>query len=349
MMDEKILELLRKDPSTFLSGEELSQRLHVSRTAIWKRMKHLRFLGYEIEASTRSGYRLTRSPDLLTPFEVKPYLRTRWLGKEIHYFPSLNSTNTKAYELALKGAEEGELVIAESQEKGKGRLGRSWFSPPNLNLYLSVILRPPIPPHQAPLITLMAAVATAEAIRNYPGLRPMIKWPNDILLKGRKVAGLLNEIQSEMDRVHFVILGIGVNLNVEEKMFPKEIRSIATSVKKEMGQAISRKMFLAFLLQELEKWYTLFLKQGGRSAILKAWRKWAQIKGKQVRMTSFGETITGRAIDVDSEGALIIETRYGERKRVVAGDIEYKNKAPISKPLPMSGRKEFRRGRPSPK
>jgi BirA family biotin operon repressor/biotin-[acetyl-CoA-carboxylase] ligase len=325
MMDDEILKLLRKHPSTFLSGEELSRRLKVSRTAVWKRIRHLRSLGYKIEASTRSGYRLIQSPDILAPAEIKPLLKTKWLGKTVHYFRALDSTNSKAYELANQGAEEGEVVIAESQKKGKGRLGRNWFSPPFSNLYLSVILRPKIPPPQAPLITLMAAVATAEAIEKTSGLQPLIKWPNDILLNGRKMAGLLNEIKSETDRIHFVILGIGVNLNIDEKMFPKEIRSVATSMKREMGQGVSRKIFLASLLQELEKWYTVFLRQG-EGVILKSWRERAKIKGRQVKMTSFGETITGRAIDVDSDGALIIETKRGERKRVVAGDIEYSRK-----------------------
>jgi len=322
MMEEEILQLLREDPSGFISGEEIGRRLKVSRTAVWKRMTHLRSLGYEVEASTRSGYRLIQSPDLLTPAEVKPFLKTKWMGKKIHYFPSLDSTNSKAYELATRGAEEGEVVIAESQEKGRGRLGRNWFSPPSLNLYLSVILRPKIPPHQAPLITLMAAVATAGAIEKCSGLRPLIKWPNDILLRGGKVAGLLNEIQSETDRIHFVILGIGVNLNLDEKAFPKEIRSVATSMKQEMGQAISRKEFLSSLLQQLEEWYAIYLKEGG-DVILNAWREQARIKGKPVKVTSFGETISGIAVDIDSDGALILRMENGKRKRVVAGDVEY--------------------------
>jgi len=142
MMDEEILKLLRQNSSAFLSGEEISRRLKVTRTAVWKRIRHLRSLGYDIEASTRSGYRLVRSPDLLTPSEIKPLLKTKWIGKAIHYFHSIDSTNSKAYELALLGAEEGEAVIAELQSKGRGRLGREWFSPPFSNLYLSVILRP---------------------------------------------------------------------------------------------------------------------------------------------------------------------------------------------------------------
>lgn len=323
-MDEEILRLLREHPSAFLSGEEISRRLKVTRTAVWKRMKRLRTLGYEIEASTRSGYRLVRSPDLLTPSEINPLLTTKWIGKTIHYFHTIDSTNSKAYQLALGGAGEGEGVIAESQKKGRGRLGRHWFSPPFLNLYLSVILRPKIPPHQASLITLMAAVATADAIQKYSGLLPLIKWPNDILLGDRKVAGLLNEIHSEIDRIHFVILGIGVNLNMDEKMFSREIREVATSLKREMGQTISRKAFLQSLLGELERWYTIFLKEGG-ATVLEAWRERANIKGKRVKVTSFGETLIGVAVDVDSDGALILKMKDGEQKRIVAGDVEYKS------------------------
>ena len=323
MRDEEILRLLRERSSDFLSGEEMSHLLKVSRTAIWKRVKHLRTLGYEIEASTHKGYRLVRSPDLLTPSEVSPLLKTKWIGRTIHYFHAIDSTNSKAYELALAGAEEGEVVIAESQEKGRGRLGRKWFSPPFLNLYLSVILRPKIPPHQASLITLMAAVATADAVQKLSKLSPSIKWPNDILLEGRKVAGLLNEIHSEMDRIHFVILGIGVNLNMGAKMFSKEIQEVATSLKKEMGQVISRKAFLQALLLELEMWYEIFLKEGALP-VLKAWRDRAQIEGRSVKVTSLGETLSGIAVDIDSDGALILEMGDGEQKRIVAGDVEYR-------------------------
>ncbi len=299
--------------------------MKVSRTAVWKRVERLRATGYEIDGSTRSGYRLIQSPDLLTPSEIKPILQTKWMGKRIHHFQTIDSTNSKAYQLALDGAGEGELVISESQEKGRGRLGRQWFSPPSLNLYLSVILRPKIPPHQAPLITLMAAVATADAIHKFSGLLPRIKWPNDILLRDRKVAGLLNEIHSEMDRVHFVILGIGVNLNTDEKKFSKEIRSVATSLKIEMGETVSRKAFLQSLLVELEKWYSIFSEEGS-AVVLNAWRDRADIKGREVKVTSFGETVVGTAIDMDCDGALILETGDGKQKRVVAGDIEYKEK-----------------------
>ncbi len=319
---EKILKLLKKSQSHPISGQEIAHLLGVSRTSVWKRIRDLQSLGYEIEASTRSGYRLIRSPDLLLPFEIKLNLQTRWMGRRIHYFQRIESTNSKAYELALKGAKEGEIVIAESQKRGRGRLGRKWYSPPFLNLYLSVILRPNIPPHQASLLTLMAAVATAEAIEKYSGLNPLIKWPNDILLRNRKVAGLLNEIRSEGDRIDFIILGIGINLNMAEKQLPREIRRLATSLKIEKGESVSRKEFLQLLLKALEEWYEIFLKEGGER-VLKVWREKSKIKGRTIRVTSFGQSLTGRAVDVDSEGALILRLRKGERRRIVAGDIEY--------------------------
>lgn len=321
-VEEKILRLLKESKPRPISGQEIAHLLGISRTAVWKRMRELQSLGYEVEASTRSGYRLIRSPDLLIPFEIKFDLRTRWMGRRIHYFQTIDSTNSEAYNLALNGAKQGEIVVAESQKRGRGRLGRKWFSPPFSNLYLSVILRPRIPPHQASLVTLMAAVATAEAIEKYLNLKPLIKWPNDILLENRKVAGLLNEIRSEGDRIDFIILGIGININMEETQFPEEIRPLATSLKIEKGEPISRKELLCNLLKELEEWYEIFLKEGG-DRILKAWREKSKIKGRVIRVSSFGQSLMGKAIDVDSEGALILKINKGERRRIVAGDVEY--------------------------
>jgi len=322
-IDEEILRLLKSHPLEFLSGETISRHVKLTRTAVWKRIRNLRALGYVIEASTRSGYRLVHAPDLLLPSEILPILQTKWMGKKIHYFKTIDSTNSTAYQLALNGAREGEVVIAESQEKGRGRLGRHWISPPFSNLYLSVILRPPIPPHQASLITLLAAVATADAIEKTSGLKPSIKWPNDLLLGKRKVAGLLNEIHSETDHIHFVILGMGINLNMDEKLLPWELRTKATSLKKEMGRPISRKEFVCHLLNALEQWYGIFLKKGG-APVLKAWKDRARIEGKRVKVTSFGDVLRGRAVDVDSDGALILQTKGGVQKRIVAGDIEYR-------------------------
>lgn len=321
-MDEDIIKFLKENEKKFISGERISEALNVSRTAIWKRIKRLRQMGYMIDASPRTGYRLVSCPDILLPAEIKPILETEWMAKNIHYFQKIDSTNSVAYQLAMQGAEEGEVVIAESQEKGRGRLGRKWFSPPYLNLYISIILRPEILPTQASMITLLSAVATAEAIKKYSNITPTIKWPNDILIRGRKIAGLLNEINSELDRVHFIILGIGININIDKKDFPEEIREYATSLKIETGSQISRKEFICILLKEIEDWYKDFLKEGNKP-ILDAWRKWADIKDKMVRISSFKESFNGKAIDIDSDGALLIKNKNGEIKRVLAGDIEY--------------------------
>jgi BirA family biotin operon repressor/biotin-[acetyl-CoA-carboxylase] ligase len=317
------LRLLKEHRPAFVSGEAISRHLQVTRTAVWKRIQGLRSAGYKIEGSRRLGYRLIRSPDLLTPSEVTPLLQTAWLGRKIHYFEAIGSTNSEAYRLALHGAQEGEVVIADSQGEGKGRLGRRWFSPPHANLYLSVILRPKIPPHRASCLTLMAAVATAEAIETVSSIRPGIKWPNDILLEGKKVGGLLNEIHSEADRVHFVVLGIGVNVNTDINLFPEEIRGVATSLREEIGHPVSRKLFLQTLLEMLERWYEVFLREGGEP-ILRVWREWAQIEGKEVRVSSFGEIVVGKAVDVDSDGTLILDTGEGIFRRIVAGDLEYR-------------------------
>jgi len=321
-MDESVLSLLRTKPSSFVSGQAISQRLGISRAAVWKRIEALRARGYTIEGVRHSGYRLVRSPDLLTPTEVLPLLKTESMGRVIHYFETLDSTNLTAYQLALGGAKEGEVVIAESQRKGRGRLGRAWYSPAFLNVYLSVILRPPIPLQQAPLMTLVAAVATADAIEGFSGLKPQIKWPNDILIHHRKVAGLLSELHSEADRVHFIILGVGVNLNLQREAMPEELGTNATSLRDEMGEVISRKSFLGSLLFELETWYKLFLRDGGK-AIIQAWSERSRIEGKPIRVASFGETLEGIAVGLDSDGALLVKEPGGHLRRVVAGDMEF--------------------------
>lgn len=243
------------------------------------------------------------------------------MGRTIHRFQVTDSTNSRACELAGRGAAEGEAVVADAQDKGRGRMGRIWHSPSSANLYLSVILRPTIPPGQASLLTLLAAVATAESVAEFSGLRPAIKWPNDILLNGRKTAGLLNEMRSEAGRILFVIMGFGVNLNLDEESFPAEIRGLATSLKRETGQAVSRPAFLGDLLRRLEAWYELFLSQGP-APILNAWRDWAQTRGRPVHVISSGENWTGLAVDIAEDGGLIVRTEDGRQRKIVSGDVE---------------------------
>jgi BirA family biotin operon repressor/biotin-[acetyl-CoA-carboxylase] ligase len=262
---------------------------------------------------------------------IKAHLGTQLLGKKIHVFDELDSTNLEAYRMAQEGGEEGEIVVSDRQLRGRGRLDRPWLSPPGVNLYVSIILRPPIAVRNVPLITIMVAVATAKAVREISGLQPRIKWPNDLLINGKKVAGLLNELKSKADAVDFVILGIGVNVNMTLGMIPEEMRPIATSLKEELGYDISRIEFLSTLLREIEGEYQAFL-TGETERILRQWEELSQMVGKVVEMKSFHEVIRGRVKGIDSDGALLLFAPDGSEKRVIAGDISQLGELPDMKP-----------------
>ncbi len=262
---------------------------------------------------------------------IKAHLGTQLLGKKIHVFDELDSTNLEAYRMAREGGEEGEVVVADRQLRGKGRLDRPWLSPPGVNLYVSIILRPPIAVQNAPLITLMAAVATAKAAKGISGLQPRIKWPNDLLINNKKVAGLLNELKSKAGEVDFVILGIGINVNMTLEMIPEEMRPIATSLREELGYDISRVEFLSALLREVEGEYQAFL-TGETERIYRQWEELSQMVGKVVEMKSFHEVIRGRVKGIDSDGSLLLSVPDGSEKRVIAGDISQPGEFPDMKP-----------------
>lgn len=317
---EQEVEIIRllKASVGFTSGQLLSSSLGVSRTAVWKHIKSLRNMGYTIEASPSKGYRLLEA----APFngiELQSLLVGRRLGSEVHFFESLDSTNVKAFELARAGAPEGAVVVADAQTRGKGRIGRRWESPAGLNLYLSVILRPNVTPQGAQGLTFVAAVAAAEAVFAR-GLKPAVKWPNDILIDGRKTAGILLEMDSEPDRVHFVVMGIGVNLNIRKSMFPDYIRETATSLLEETGSPVDRAAFTKDLLSSIERWYGVYLSEGF-VPVLEAWRGYFASVGKPVKVTSFDKVITGLCRGVDDNGALLLE-RDGRVERVISGDVE---------------------------
>ena len=229
-MRARILKLLRQQSQDYLSGEEISRQLAVSRTAVWKHIQELKNHGYEIEAHPRKGYRLKSRPDLLLPEEIRAGLATQLLGKQIVHFYDTSSTNNEAKRLAADDAIEGTIVVSEAQTLGRGRLNRGWFSPPGGGVWVSVILRPPFPPQEAPKCTLMAAVATVEAIREASGLNCGIKWPNDILWQGRKLVGILTEMSAEMDAINFVVLGIGINVSLQESDFHEELRKLERNI-----------------------------------------------------------------------------------------------------------------------
>jgi BirA family biotin operon repressor/biotin-[acetyl-CoA-carboxylase] ligase len=302
-MKGQILESLR-ECSEYLSGETLSNQLGVSRVSIWKHIHSLEKDGYVIDADPK-GYKLISSPDLLHPYEFPG------LEQKIHYFPEIGSTMDAARELAKKGAGEGTIVIAEAQTRGRGRLSREWLSPEG-GIYFTFVLRPRISPAYAPRINLMASVAVAATIRKLLGLKAELKWPNDVLIEGRKVCGILAEMDAEMDVVNFVNVGIGINANTSIPQFEKTV----TSLKDALGREISRKEFLNVLLMEIERQQPLLMK----TDLLEEWKKLSVTLNKDVRIVAPGEVIVGRAIDIDTTGALIIKERNGSVKKAMAGD-----------------------------
>jgi BirA family transcriptional regulator, biotin operon repressor / biotin---[acetyl-CoA-carboxylase] ligase len=318
--EELILGLLVDGGTDFVSGEALSGKLGLSRTAVWKVVNALRRQGYRIEAVSSRGYRLLETPDRLTALEVLPLLETHDLGRTLHTFETVDSTNVVAFRLGVEGAEHGELVVAEQQTQGRGRRGRSWSSPGYLNLYCSFVLRPELPPQRAPELTLLAAVAVAESLRA-AGVPADIKWPNDLLVGGRKVAGILTELSADPDRIHFVVVGIGVNLNASREDFPKELADSATSVFAVTGRPVPRAAFAAELARRLEEWLDLHAAQGF-GPVRERWRALSATLGQEVLVTSERREIRGVAVDVDEDGALRIRTADGAEERVLAGDVE---------------------------
>jgi BirA family biotin operon repressor/biotin-[acetyl-CoA-carboxylase] ligase len=267
------------------------------------------------------------SMSTFSPQATKAPSETHIIGRKIHVFDQLDSTNSEAYRMARKGGEEGEVIVANRQLRGKGRLGRTWLSPPGVNLYVSIILRPPIAPRNAPFITLMAAVATAKATKGISGLQPRIKWPNDLLIGGKKIAGLLNEMEYREEKVDFVILGIGININKTAEMMPVNMRSVATSLKEELGYDISRVELLSTLLREVEGEYRAFLR-GETERIICQWEELSQMVGTLVEMRSFHEVIRGRVKGIGSDGSLLLSLPDGSHRRVIAGDISQLGESP---------------------
>ncbi|MEW6101291.1 MAG: biotin--[acetyl-CoA-carboxylase] ligase [Candidatus Omnitrophota bacterium] len=314
-MQEKILDFLRQKEQ-YVSGDHIGNKLGISRQALWKHIQELKEAGYDIVAVPHLGYKLISSPDRLFGFEVKRGLNTEFIAKQIYYHDSIPSTMDVAMELGLRNAPSGSLVLAESQTKGKGRLGRVWFSPKYKGIYLSLILRPKILPQQAAILTLLAAVSVCEAIKEESGLSCQIKWPNDILIHHKKVGGILTEMSAEMDRVGFIIIGIGLNVNNEKK----SLISGATSLKEQKKEEIDRVSLLRQLLRNIEKNYGLFEKKGA-FAILEQWRNYNVTLGVHVKVYCQKQVIEGRAIDIDEDGGLLVRKDSGLTQKVMAGDV----------------------------
>ncbi len=314
-MEEAILNALRTQIGTYVSGEELSRLAGVTRTAIWKEVQKLREQGYRILGQPHAGYQLLSIPDRMIPEELTWNLRTQRIARRVVAYESTDSTMDIAHRLAAGGEPEGSVVVAEGQAQGRGRLGRKWVSPKGKGIYLSVILRPPIPLSSVAHVTLTAAVAAARAIISTVERRPQIKWPNDILVNGKKVGGILTELSAELNRVRYVIVGIGLNVHAFA-----HLPAYGTSLAHETGGRVNRLQLARALLVELDRVYEIFLTQGV-APVLEAWRGFAEFLGHRIRVALQNRTVDGQAMDVDSNGALLVRTDTGIVEPVSAGDV----------------------------
>jgi len=319
----RILDVLRQSGDAPCSGEALSKRFGVSRAQIWKDVQILRDRGYVIHALAGDGYRLEQTPDRLYPEEILEGLRTRWLARDIRYYDTTDSTNRVALELARSGADHGTTVVAEGQTAGRGRLGRSFYSPPYLNLYTSVVLRPRTTTAEAPAWILASAVAVADTIAaslDEPSAVE-IKWPNDVLLGGRKTSGILMELGAEATRVEYLVLGIGVNLNVDRDSFPEEFRASATSLASHSGSRVDRIRFAQTLYGTLEGVLDSCADLGFEG-VRGRFSDHFKLRGREIRVTQLdGESQRGTVLGIDSHGALRLATPDGSEIRVIAGDV----------------------------
>jgi len=316
-MEAKILNFLRENRQSFVSGEEISHKLNVSRTAVWKHIHNLKEIGYEILAQPHLGYKLLNIPDRMLPDEITCGLNTESLGQKVICYTKIPSTNDRAYTLAEQSAAEGTLVIAEEQTQGRGRLGRPWVSPDHDGIYASLILRPEITPAEAGKITLTSSVSIAKTIRNLYGIAALIKWPNDVLIDNEKICGILTEMSAEQDIIKFIILGIGININTDTKKLPKG----ATSLRSKLKKKINRLEFLKEMLSELERDY-LRLKKKEFSLIVDEWRNLSLTLGKRIKVNWRGAIVEGQAMDVDENGALIVRDDFGFSHHILSGDVQ---------------------------
>lgn len=317
-MKEEILRLLRSADG-YISGQELCNRFGVSRTAVWKAINQLKEAGYEIEAQQNKGYRLMAAPDLMTEAEIKSLLHTDWVAKEVLYFDTIDSTNTKAQELAEKGYPSGTLVVADKQESGKGRRGRSWVSPSGIGIFMTLMIKPDINPNNASMLTLVAALAVAKAITSVTGEEAMIKWPNDIVVNGKKVCGILTEMNAQFDYINHIVVGIGINVHNES--FPDEISQMASSLMIEAGgKRFHRAQIIAETMSYFEQYYDTFLKTQDLSALVREYDKLLVNRNKSVRVLDPKEPFDGKAMGITPKGELIVDT-WESRKLVSSGEV----------------------------
>jgi len=310
-----IVELLKK--YDLISGENISSQLHISRTAIWKHIQQLKKKGYHITAKPNRGYHLLKTPDTITTEEIKQVIKTKHFASSIHHLPIVSSTNDYAKTLAKKGEPEGSLIIADKQTGGRGRKQRKWISPEK-GLWFSLILRPKLTPNDAMLTTMCAACAVTKAISELTTLKPRIKWPNDILINGKKVCGILTELSAEIDEITYLIIGIGLNVN---NKIPNELKEKSTTLKQEIKKQVDSVLLLSSILSSFEYFYQE-LNNGNILKIKDTWRSYSSTIGSKVTVSTEKEVVTGVAVNLGEHGELIVKTNLGEKK-ILTGDISY--------------------------
>ena len=314
---DKILEMLQQQDS-FVSGQTLCDQLGISRTAVWKNMNALKEDGYVIESVNNKGYHLVEEPDVIDPKRIGEYLHTQWLAHNIVYDKKMDSTNTQAKILGESGGDNGTVVIAEQQTAGKGRRGKTWVSPMG-NCYFTVLLRPDVHAERASMITLVSALALAQAVENVMGLRTMIKWPNDVIANGKKLCGILTESSSDLEYINYVVVGIGVNCNQTE--FPEEIRDIASSICLETGKKVDRTRLLAEFFNCFEVYYEKFLETEDLQGLVADYNARLINRGKDVKIVEKEQETVLRAIGVDQRGGLIVEDKAGVQRSIISGEV----------------------------
>ena len=321
-MEDKILnELINAED--YISGEYLSSTLNVSRTAIWKHIKNLKLKGYVIEGISNKGYKLISSPDLLNKNELLTLLNTSIIGQNIIYFDEISSTNVKAKELAQNNIEDGSIIISERQTLGSGRFNRKWISPRG-GLWFTLVLKPQIPPNEAPKVTQIAAASIYKTLKAYD-INANIKWPNDIILNNKKLCGILAEMKCDMDSVHYLVLGIGMNVNINKNDFDESTKSIATSLKIELNREFKRVELLANFLKNFENLYFKFVNNLDLSETISICKNHSNIFGKKAKLITYNNEEIVTCISLSDAGDLIVRDNLGNEKAVLTGEISFKD------------------------
>ena len=321
MRENKKAEVLRllRESREFISGQELCEKFSVSRTAVWKIIKQLKEEGYEIEAVQNKGYRLLKMPDILSRSEIESRLEGEWIGNRVYFEEEVDSTNTWGKRLAEEGAPHGTLVVADEQTQGRGRRGRSWESPRGTTVSMTLILRPDLEPVRASMLTIVMGLSVAQGLQELLDVPVQIKWPNDAVLNGHKLCGILTEMSTQIDYINHVTVGVGINVNMTE--FPEEIRGTATSLRLETGHVVKRARLIAAIMERLEQNYGIFLQTEDMSGLMEKYSSLLVNQGKEVMVLGAKEEYKAYAVGINNTGELIVRREDGTEEAVYAGEV----------------------------